>query len=190
MNGFDSARGIETQAMSILLPYLEEVSEGRLVMTEKGTLARWLQECVGDVVMSVRKEMLAVEIKAERQHTGNLFLETFSNRNLEDRANHARLGMTPGWLMKIRADLLLYYFLDKDILYSVDVFSLKRWMFGHSDRLGAWGRGRFKERMQRRYSQLNDTWGVIVPLRTLHEELPTGALRWTAVRQRELVEAA
>lgn len=190
MNAFDSARGVEARAMTVLLPYLQEVSEGRLVLTSKGTLARWLQESVGDALLMTGDEVKAVELKAEQKSTGNVFLETWSNRNLERRADHAERGQNPGWLTKIRADLLLYYFIDRDWLYSFDVFELKRWFYGQGDGSGVWGSGRFRERCQRRYTQANDTWGVVVPLRTLHEELPPGAMRYTRVMQRQFAEAA
>lgn len=189
MNAFDSARGIESQSMALLLPYLNEVSDGRLVLTSKGTLARWLQESVGDAMLMKGDVTYAVEIKAEQKHTGNVFLETWSNRNLEHKPGHASHGQSVGWLMKIRADLLLYYFIDKDVLYSFDVFELKRWMFGKGDSLGAWGSGRYRELCQRRYAQMNDTWGLLAPLRVLHDEMPKGAMAWTKVHQRELREA-
>lgn len=189
MNAFESARGVEAQANAVLLPYLQEVSSGRLVLTNKGTLAKWLQESVGDALLMRDERLYAVELKAERKHTGNLFLETWSNRNLESRASHAERGQTPGWLMKIRADLLLYYFIDADMLYSLDVLSLKRWVFGHGDGTGMWGSGRLRERRQGQYAQMNDTWGVLAPVAQLNDELPPGAMRFTKVRQREL-EAA
>jgi len=190
MNAFDAARGIEAQAMTLLFPYLQEESGGRLVLTSKGTLSKWLQESVGDALLMRGDVMEAVELKAEQRHTGNVFLETWSNRNLERREDHACRGQNPGWLMKVRADLLLYYFIDKDVLYSFDVFELKRWFFGQGEGTGVWGSGRFQERCQRRYTQRNDTWGVIVPLRTLHDEMADGAMRWTKVRQRQLLGVA
>lgn len=190
MNAFETARGVEAQANAALLPYLQEVSGGRLVLTNKGTLAKWLQESVGDALLMREERLYAVELKAERKHTGNLFLETWSNRNLENRASHAERGQSPGWLMKIRADLLLYYFLDKDVLYSIDVLSLKRWVFGRGDGTGMWGSGKLRECRQGQYAQLNDTWGVLAPISQLHAELPQGAMRFTKVRQRELEQAA
>lgn len=190
MNAFDSACGVETQANAILLPYLHEISDGRMVLTNKGTLAKWLQESAGDLLTMHEDRMFAIELKAERKHTGNLFLEVWSNRNLESRASHAERGQTPGWMMKTRADLLLYYFLDVDVLYSLDVLSLKRWMFGYRDDIGAWGSGKLNLRKQGKYNQLNDTWGVLAPVSQLRAELPVKALRQTNVRQRALAEVA
>lgn len=190
MNAFDSARGVEAQGMAVLLPYLQEMSDGRVVVTSKGTLAKWLQESVGDVVLMDGEEFRAVEIKVERKKTGNVFLETWSNRNLERKADHANRGQTPGWTMKIRSDLLFYYFLDSDWLFSFDVFELKRWLFGNGEVLGAWGSGRYRELCQRRYTQMNDTWGLLAPIADLARDMPKGSISWTKVRQRVLVEEA
>lgn len=74
MNAFETARGVEAQANAVLLPYLQEVSGGRLVLTNKGTLSKWLQESVGDALLMRDERLYAVELKAERRHTGNLFL--------------------------------------------------------------------------------------------------------------------
>jgi hypothetical protein len=103
------------------LPYLEERAfKGRIVSTARGTLARTLQQDFGDHLLNTDdRTVWAVEIKVEQAWTGNLFLETWSNRNLESKATHAELGSTPGWLIKTRADMLLYYFLDGDNLVTV-----------------------------------------------------------------------
>lgn len=186
MNAYDSARGVEAQANALIYPLIAEMSDGRFVVTNKGPLAKWLQECVGDVLLMDGDAVRSVEIKAERKFTRNVFLETFSNKNLEDRVSHAERGTNPGWMFKLKSDVLLYYFLDEDLLLWIDMFHLKRWMFGCSSAPGAFNSGRFAERVQRTYQQLNDTHGLIVPIRTLYEELPRGALRWTRVKQRLL----
>lgn len=190
MSAFNTARGVEAEGNLILLPYLQEQSDGGLVLTSKGTLARWLQESVGDVLLNREERLFAVELKCERRHTGNLFLEVWSNRNLEDRASHAERGQNPGWMLKLRADLLLYYFIDADLLYSIDLFSLKRWFFGEgSENAGVWGDGSLRTIRQKKHEQLNDTWGVLVPLERLQAELPRKAMKWTSVRQRTFDEA-
>lgn len=171
MNAFDAAKMVEAQAMTRLLPFIEEQSEGHFVVTDKGRLAPLLQQMVGDVIFNSRTNghVYAVEIKAEREWTGNLFLETWSNRNLEDRASRALRGMNPGWLCKLRADLLFYYFLDVDRLLVLDVFALQRWAFGGGKREPSIYR--YREARQRRFDQANDTWGRIVPWTVLRVEL-------------------
>src|ERR1043166_1316452 len=107
MSGFESARVVEARGLSVLTPFLDERADGRFVLFDKGPLARALQETTGDGVFNVEDGgTFFVEIKCERKWTGNLFLETWSNRNLEDRQSHARRGCNPGWLYKLNADLL------------------------------------------------------------------------------------
>jgi hypothetical protein len=55
----------------------------------------------------------SVEIKAQR---GNLFLEVWSNKNLDDRGSHIERGSTPGWLITCRADVLGFHFIDADTI--------------------------------------------------------------------------
>ena len=63
--------------------------------------------------------MRSLEIEIERHWTGNLFLETWSNRILDGRDACYEHGSMPGWLVTSRADLLMVYFLDSDDLVTV-----------------------------------------------------------------------
>jgi hypothetical protein len=179
MNAFNSASLVEQRGLAILLPWLEErAHQGRIVSTARGTLARVLQADFGDYLINTEAgSVWAVEVKVEERWTGNLFLETWSNRNLEDRVSHAEHGSAPGWLLRIRADALLYYFLDTDDLVTVPVFRLKQWAFGSGEEGGIY---RFPERRQGRYAQANDSWGRCVPVDVLEREV--GAKR-AKVRQ-------
>ena len=168
-DGFQRAQGVERQAWHALEPFLKERSDGRFVLCNKGPMARHLQQVTGDAIFNADDRMWSVEIKAEKKHTGNLFLETWSNRNLEDRNSHASRGMNPGWMCKIRADLLWYYFLDVDKLYIFDFFKLKRWAYGCGDKKPRLFD--FPEKRQEAYDQLNDTLGRVVPIDTLSEEI-------------------
>lgn len=171
MNAFDSARRVETKGLAILLPYLRDrAHDGQLVVTSKGTLAPFLQGIIGDAVFNSDAEtMWTVEIKVEERHTGNLFLEFWSNRNLRAKGEHAERGQKVGWMVSQRADLLFYYFLDADRLYVFDLFKLKRWFFGHDDRQPALHN--FRLVSQSRYVQRNDTCGYLVPLDVLGREV-------------------
>jgi len=184
VNGWNKARAVEARGLAVLLPYLSEKSDGRLVVTSKGRLARYLQLEVGDVIFNSRDDAVwTAEIKVEEKHTGNLFLETWSNRNFASARSHAEHGSNVGWLFHTRADLLLYYFLDTDDLYTVDLFLLKRWAFGAGDR-----RGRiytFPEIPQTKNNQMNETCGRIVDVRVLADVLGQG-LRHCRVRQLSL----
>ncbi len=192
MNAFDKASQVEARGMQILRPHLSEISGGRYVLTAKGTLARHLQLIAGDALINTPDDkMWGVEIKVESRFTGNLYLETWSNRNLSDKESHADRGMNPGWLIHCRADVLLYYFLDTDDLFTINLFRLKRWAFGFWDGTHSVP-GRiydFEELVQRKHAQKNETCGRIVPISRLKAELG-GAMRQCKVRQVELLPEA
>jgi len=172
LNAFDEARQVELAGKEDLVRFLEnQACNGRVVLTDKGPLAQFLQETVGDAIMNDREMTTwGVEFKIERKHTGNLFLETWSNL--------ARRN--PGWMVKLNADILLYYFLDYSRLYSIGVHKLVLWAFGNSsafrnnERVQGRSPGRiydFPERRQGRYTQKNDTWGRVVPVEILKKEV-------------------
>lgn len=171
--------------MAVLLPYLDEQADGRVVLTSKGTLAKFLQATAGDALLNLPDGALwTVEIKAEERHTGNLFLEVWSNKNLRDRASYCERGSTMGWLYTCRADLLMYWFEDTDDLYTINLWRLKRWAFGVN---GDGGRiYQFTEREQNKYAQMNDTHGRLVPISVLRDEV---RLRQCKVKQLALFAA-
>ncbi len=169
--------------MAVLLPYLEQRAyRSRLVSTAKSPLSRTLQQTLGDFFMNTDAEtMRSLEIKVERHWTGDRFLKTWSNLNLEDRDSHYERGSTPGWLVTSRADLLLTYFLDTDDLVTVPLLRLKRRAFGSALQGGAYA---WPEKRQGPYAQANDSWGHCVPVEHLERE--AGAKR-TQVRQMSLL---
>lgn len=184
MNSFDQARTVEARSLAILTPFITE-THGGFVLTTKGRLSAFLQREVGDLLFNdSHGNVWSVELKAEQRFTGNLFLETWSNRNLADAMSHAERGCTVGWLVQCKADLLFYHFLDSDSLYVFSLLALKRWAFEAPSRrmrmaeAGADGvrselLGRvydFAEKAQHKYAQMNVTCGRIVPLRVLEQE--------------------
>lgn len=171
-NAFDQACRVETASREIIEPLLERHTDGRFVYTDKGRLAREFQAKYGDLLIQDKrnKEMLAVEMKAERKSSPNLFLEIFSNGS----------RYKPGWMLGNEADLLFYHFLDADELYIIKLPDLKNWFwFGRGpvvrtnipsiQYLPAWMR--FKHKQQKQYNQMNDTWGVLVPVETIAREV-------------------
>jgi hypothetical protein len=188
MSGFTKAQAVEARGLRILLPFLEEQShEGRYVLTSKGRLAKHLQETVGDALFNSDVETIhSVEFKIEEKHTGNLFIETWSNRNFDDKRDHAEYGPNPGWAHKLKADLLFYYFLDNDALYIINLFRLQQWAFGHHDVPG--NIYRYREVPQGKYAQRNDTHGRLVPVVDLQKGLDPGAIRRTFPKQIEMFD--
>lgn len=173
MRGFDKARAVEAQAMTLLLRFLEERSD-QYVLTNKGPMAKHLQEVYGDIVFSSEDSRCwTVEVKAEQEWTSNFFLETWSNRNLDDAHSHAQRGSNRGWLEKLRSDLLWYYFIEVDRLYIFNLLRVKRWAFGYTDKDGQAHPAHiydYREKRQGKYSQMNDTHGRIVPVDLLVSE--------------------
>lgn len=182
MNAFESASQVETDSWEILRPFIETRSfDGRYVRTCKGRLARELQRTVGDVLFnSTDQHIHSVEIKAEREWTGNLFLERWSNRK----------WFTPGWLETLNCDLLLCHFLDEDRLLAVNFQNLRKWLY-HCDRWQKPKASFFPQVDQKRYAQPNDTWGYIVEVKELPREVLQGEFRPLQMqRQADLLGAA
>lgn len=151
MTAFDDARKIEQRSMDILRPWIRQRAfNGQYVLTSKGPLSRELQSSVGDVLYNSDADTIySIEVKAEEHNRhGNFFLETWSNR--------ARF--TLGWMFTLRADLLLYHFVEDDELHVLPFQRLRKWAF-HDGRIYS-----FPERRQSKYDQLNDTWGRCVPI--------------------------
>lgn len=180
-NSFYANQEVERESMRILWPFLEAKSaDGRFVLTEKGRLGRELQRAYGDVFMQTGAGAIcAVECKAERENRhGNLFLESWSNRH----------RFTVGWLYTLNADVLLYHFLASDELYCVPFSALRKWCFHHTDGRPRLFSGQWRERMQSRHEQLNDTWGWCVPIDVLRAEVP-GFKEFNARTGQEVAQA-
>lgn len=98
---------------------------------------------------------------SESTRTGNLFLESWSNRERGE----------VGWLHKSVASVLFYHFLGDDHLFILRMKALKEWAL--RDKVI----DRFKERMQSKHVQANDTYGWCVPISVLKNEMPRGTLK-------------
>jgi hypothetical protein len=153
MSAFTQACKVEDKSFAILEPYLKwRAYDGRFVRTSKGRLSLQLQKTVGDVLVNSDHEtVVCIEVKAEEEHTGNLFLERWSNRSRK----------TPGWLVTLDTDYLWSHFLDKDIVYEIPFLKLRQYMNQH--------KSEFKLAKQKKYIQKNDTWGYLVSIDKLRE---------------------
>lgn len=181
MSAFENSKLVEAEALARLQPYLIERSgtaenPGRFILNEKGPLAKNLQETVGDVLLTHRdtQRLVSIEIKAERKHTGNAFIECWSNLNLSDQESWEARGSNPGWAWKLYPGLLFYYFLDADTLYIIKGYKLWQWMHltrSQGTSIGATRIHDFRRVCQKASAQLNDTWGHLVPLSVLAAEV-------------------
>lgn len=110
------------------------------------------QQTFGDWVMKRKdKRVVTVELKAEQDWTGNLFLETWSNRDA--------FRTTHGWLIKGLFDELFYYFIGCGRLLVFNFPLLREWTKDNCRK--------FQEKLQERTSQLNKTYGLLVPVRDI-----------------------
>lgn len=160
-NAFDDARNVEARSMTILRPFIEQRAwNGKYVVLSKGPLAADLQKMAGDVAFNSDADtVFTIEVKAEEDcRFGNFFLETWSNRS----------RLTPGWMVTLRADLLLYHFLAEDLLYRIPLGKLQDWAFRRNRIYD------FPERVQAKRDQRNDTWGRCVPIAVVVDELGLG----------------
>jgi len=164
MNAFEKASLIEKAAFKDILPYMKDTAfDGRFVITNKGNLSELLQKTVGDIIFNCEEEKVwAIEVKAEAEEGKNFYLETWSNKKWK----------TEGWMHKLQCDFLYYYFLNTKNLYSMVFPDLKYWAFdkcGFSEEDGRiWD---FPEKEQKKYTQLNDTWGRCVPINIISNEV-------------------
>lgn len=159
MDAFRDAQKLEERSMVILRPFIQQRAwNGQYVTTSKGALARELQKSVGDFLYNGDAETVyGVEVKVEQNNRhGNFFLETWSNRS----------RFTLGWMYTLNTDLLLYHFLEDDLLYKIPFRKLRVWSF-HKGRIYD-----FPEREQAKRAQMNDTWGRCVPIDVVSRELP------------------
>lgn len=150
--------------------------EGRHVVVEKGTHAREIQQRLGDLIIQSAKDraLVSIEVKAELQSTGNLFIETWSNSTPGPRQR-------VGWLHRLECDALIYTFLDSGQTLIFPFQDLKRWALTG----GADGDGRiydFRLVAQSKNRQLNVTEGHIVPIRVLLSEIASAHEFWIAVK--------
>lgn len=121
----------------------------------------------GDFTVHLNGLPYGVELKVEAANRyGNFFLETWSNKE----------WFTLGWLYKLQADSLFYFFLREQELYSLQVQALKEWAFGLGDVPGAIYQ--YPERKQAKYNQKNDTWGRCVPIAELQKALGSDIKRY------------
>jgi hypothetical protein len=160
VNPFDEARKIEKEGMKYLVPFLRYHSyNGQLVVIDKGPLARFLQETIGDLLFNEKRDktLLSVEVKCEQSNKwDNFFLEEWSNGKRDK----------PGWMRNgLKADLLWYFFIKEQDLYVISLEALRCWAYTNN-RIEDY---QLKE--QHKYTQRNDTWGRCVPIETIRTEV-------------------
>lgn len=78
-------------------------------------------------------------------------------------------------MFKLKADVLIYYFIENKVIYSIPFGKLRRWAFGRKgSEVRSLSPGRiydFPEKQQKKTCQLNDTWGRCVPIVVIEKEV-------------------
>ena len=75
-----------------------------------------------DLIWTTKKRKFKIEIKADRWHkTGNFFFETHSNKEKN----------TKGCFLYTEANLILYYFIQPKILYSLPMPATRDWFLAN-----------------------------------------------------------
>src|SRR5882724_1362383 len=99
------------------------------------------------------RDVVAFEVKCEQQTTGNLFLETLSNKETG----------REGWFYTSQSDYVIYYFLDTNLVHSFSLAKARAWVESVAP-------GTYKVAEQAKYEQRNTTVGILVPIIHLKEK--------------------
>ncbi len=160
---FQTCLAIEVEGYQLIRPYLDRHCEEYVYIntSKRKDLYNLIQKNAGDLIFKVNGEIYFADLKTEQSNRyGNFFLETWSNKSRN----------TPGWLdpkVGIQSDYLFYIFLEQKMMYSFNFPELRRWAYEQNNLK------RFPEKCQKKYDQLNDTWGVCVPIEKLVREVKT-----------------
>jgi hypothetical protein len=158
LNRYEDCLTIEQVGKETVVPFIKRfLAEGAFVITDKGNLSEMLQRECGDAVANSHDgRVWGIEWKIEQENKyGNFFLETWSNRS----------RFKTGWMFNLNTDILLYFFIREQVLYSISFRKLRKWAF-HDGRIYS-----FEEKMQKKTCQLNDTWGRCVPITVVEKEV-------------------
>lgn len=157
MSSFEQCLDTEKPGVDIVKALVE--SKGyTCVLTScgrsKNQTQKTLQATVGDLLVQNSEGyfVLSIEVKTERRETGNLYVETWSN-----------FGKKEGWLFSSQASYLACYFLDTGLVIVIDFHPFRDWVIEHAYT--------FRESPQLKHKQLNQTRGLLVPIKDVPEHL-------------------
>jgi len=141
---------IDAQGRQKIMPFLKSVSDSLIWIPKRDDR----QYTIGDVII-VSSFRVNTEIKTEKVNPfGNLFLEEWSNRKKK----------IHGWMYNLdKCHVLIYNFLNSDECYGFPFQKTKEWFMKNKER--------FVLKEQNKYSQHNDSWGRLVPIDVLIQEV-------------------
>jgi hypothetical protein len=148
MNSFEKCRAIEEESNKDVYNFLTERYD-YVVHTDEFKNNRTYQSYYGDYLCVLKDEKVFIEVKAEvKNKYNNFYLETWSNK-----------PQNIGWFKKCKADVILYHFLEDNVIYLFDLVLAQKFI-KNSD-------GVYPEKPQSKYSQMNKAYGLCVPINVI-----------------------
>lgn len=145
MNSFEKCRAIEQESDKDVYKFLTERYDF-VIHTDSFKNNRTYQSLYGDYLCVKTDEKHFIEVKAEKQNKyNNFYLETWSNK-----------PQNVGWFKKCKADVILYHFLDDNVIYLFDLGIAQQYIKDSE--------GVYAEKPQSKYSQMNKAYGLCVPI--------------------------
>lgn len=167
---------IENDYIGIFLPPLRKYFESIVLIPNNSDWNTWSHtmqyDCHVDAVgkRKNKDEVSAIDFKIEEKnpfktedYSGNLFIESWSNRKIYRR----------GWFYTSKADLIDYCFIEDKISYLFQLDELRDWLICEN------AIKTFIEVEQNKYEQNNDTWGYLVSIDKLIENIKCKILSLT-----------
>ena len=150
MYAYETCLTVEEEGYKLITPFLKDYFDEFITLQadNKKSFLQVMQKNYGDILAKKNNQLLFIDIKVEKTcKYGNFFFETWSNKSRG----------TPGWFPEggVKADLLFYIFLDKpEAFYIIDLPYAREW--------AKTGIEKYPEKSQKKYDQLNDSWGRCV----------------------------
>lgn len=162
MSSFDHCKELGERGIREIMPLIESLYDFEKIEVVPPDIELQFQD--GDVVVILQGGgRVTIEAKTEEDWTSRLYLEEHSNLSTGNR----------GWMHKSKAKLLFYYFLDRKLVYVIDLERLQRWAIDDDDTMEEpkGNRTRLPLKKQGTHDQLNDTWGYCVPIDVIRKEV-------------------
>ena len=163
----------EREGIRLALPYLQRMCKpgAEPLDTNRAKNSELLQRTIGDyLVPCVDGKLESYDVKTEREYTGNLFVETWSNRA-------AGVWEKLGWIYTLRSDYLMAIYLDVKAAFVIPYGPLYEWCITSGNLYV----GNYRERLVHRSAngqQRNQTIGYPVPFSHIVDKLRIQCLRY------------
>lgn len=144
MSDYKKSKKVEAEGSTVIYNFIKKYYKNVVSLHTKD-LQRY-----GDYIAQKEGKTVIIEVKNEEKNKyGNFFIETWSNRKWSNM----------GWIHKLKADVLLYYFQDTGELFVFNpVQDMVKFLIEDGN---IW---KYPQAPQKKYCQQNDTWGACVPI--------------------------